>query len=119
MTDCNVLFVQGNDVAQGTFFYGGDVCFVITTFLFGIVINGTVARIFFLVRRMHRLFKRVKYLVETLNLHVSGEVQEKEQQGRKYPQWLIFIAYRFAQKHGFESSAQSTATLSYLQHYCI
>ena len=71
MTDGDVLFVQRNDMTKRTFFDSCYVGFVITTLLFCIVINGPVARIFLLLRRMQSLFKRVKYLVETFNLHIS------------------------------------------------
>jgi hypothetical protein len=49
MRDCNVLVVQGNNVTQRAFFDFGYVRFVITTFLLGIMIYGTMAGIFFLV----------------------------------------------------------------------
>ena len=52
MSDCEVLVVQGNDVTQGTFFDFGYVRFMITTFLLGIMIYGTMAGIIFLVEGM-------------------------------------------------------------------
>ena len=85
MTDGNVLFIQRNDVTKRAFFDSSYVCLVITTLLLYIVINGPVAGIFLLFSRMQRLLKRVKYLVETVNLHISREVQKQKQQSGKYP----------------------------------
>jgi len=45
---------------------------------------------------MQRLLKRVKYFVETFNLHISRQVQKEKQQGGKYPHWLGFNYYPFA-----------------------
>jgi len=90
MTDRDVLFIQRNDMTKRTFFHRCYVSFVITTLLLYIVINGPVARIFLLLSRMQCLFKRVKYFVETFNLHISREVQKQKQQRGKYPHRLVF-----------------------------
>lgn len=101
MGDRDLLFIQRNDVAKRAFFNSGDVRFVITTLLPRIVINGAMARVFLFVRRMQRLFKGMKYFVETFNLHISSEVQKEEQQSGEYPSWFVLNYYPFAIKCHF------------------
>lgn len=96
MTCGNVLLIQRNDMAKGAFFRRRYVCFVITTFQLGIVIDGAMARVFFLVGGMQRLFKRVKYSVEIFNLHISREIQKEKKQSRKYSRWVVLNCYLFA-----------------------
>jgi hypothetical protein len=84
------------------------------------MIDGAVARVFFLIGRMQRLLKGVEYLVETFNLHIPGEVQKEKQQSRKYPHWLVSHSYPpIAQGRHLRSGAKVRDLQRYLQHYCI
>jgi hypothetical protein len=76
MTGCKVLSIERYNVAQRTFLDFRQVRFMATSIILSVVINGAMAGIQLMFRRMQfRL--GVKKLVETLDLNVSRQVQKQ------------------------------------------